>query len=457
MYAHSGGRDLTKSTPYVSEIVKGFWNKHHAVLKYLDHYEWVLYVDSDTIIRDEHFSLKAFVSDIPSDIHVVLSELHFSGAGGFDGGVFLVRNSDEGYSFLYDWLDTQATEWTNADNGALNTVFLSRFVPTRDARECNKMMLKKNEKSYQEYFRCFYKILDENAEALEFRRDPESLELVHANKYKPFLVHPWAGPNLLSSALKESNPIVYHNKDIANVYNLHRNCPDKDLFNLCHPSDKYFTLQMESGSLCPQISLELWRKVKHAFQALNVFVEWHNLELTGNVGLRPFQTLKYLEKTLKHKSTNINLCETGFNAGHSALAFLLTRNDLNYYGFDIGTEFSAAKSCSKRLSVLFPERVHLTWGDSLKSVPQYFQETNPSLKCDILHVDGLHTYDGVYFDLKNFHDHLSESAVILIDDMADKPLHDPVVDYVKKHGYGMECFMYHDDKPASQGFCIVYT
>lgn len=96
--------------------------------------------------------------------------------------------------------------------------------------------------------------------------------------------------------------------------------------------------------------------------------------------------------------------------------------------------------------------MHLTWGDSLKTVPVFFEQ-HPDVVCDILHVDGLHTHEGVRVDLKNFHDHLAKDAVILVDDQAD--LHVPVVEYVRKYGLGMECFMFTDNADASKGFCAV--
>jgi hypothetical protein len=45
--------------------------------------------------------------------------------------------------------------------------------------------------------------------------------------------------------------------------------------------------------------------------------------------------VKYFAQLAK-KSNISNICETGFNAGHSAITFLWANPQAHYYGFDIG-------------------------------------------------------------------------------------------------------------------------
>ncbi|KAJ3334980.1 hypothetical protein HDU93_006897, partial [Gonapodya sp. JEL0774] len=46
----------------------------------------------------------------------------------------------------------------------------------------------------------------------------------------------------------------------------------------------------------------------------------------------------------------------------------------------------------------FPGRFHIEDGDSLMTVP-WFQMANPDVKCDLIHVDGGHSYQMAYADL----------------------------------------------------------
>ena len=114
----------------------------------------------------------------------------------------------------------------------------------------------------------------------------------------------------------------------------------------------------------------------------------------------------------------VTVCETGFNAGHSAAAFLTVSDRVDYVGFDLGTEYSAAKPCFQRLVGSFgAARMKVTWGDSITTVPRYLRE-NPALRCDLAVVDGGHAYRPALSDLKNFARVMSPQGWVLVDDCA---------------------------------------
>jgi hypothetical protein len=63
----------------------------------------------------------------------------------------------------------------------------------------------------------------------------------------------------------------------------------------------------------------------------------------------------------------------------------------------------------------FPGRFTLTLGDSTETVPLFFRE-HPNLKCDIISVDGGHSYEVSYADIFNFRAAATECSVVFIDD-----------------------------------------
>lgn len=107
------------------------------------------------------------------------------------------------------------------------------------------------------------------------------------------------------------------------------------------------------------------------------------------------------------------ICETGFNAGHSAARFL-SQSKARVYEFDLG-DHDYAKTAEAFLTDKFPGRLKVTWGDSTQTLPQFHKE-NPDIKCDIVIVDGGHLLPVALADLKNFAPMASPRHVLAIDD-----------------------------------------
>ena len=94
------------------------------------------------------------------------------------------------------------------------------------------------------------------------------------------------------------------------------------------------------------------------------------------------------------------VCETGFNAGHSAFMWLNANPDLVVYSFDIDMH-NYTRPMVYQLQSMFPGRLHLTYGDSRNSIPHFRWEC-PEVQCDLVIVDGGHHADIPAWDLDNF-------------------------------------------------------
>jgi len=166
------------------------------------------------------------------------------------------------------------------------------------------------------------------------------------------------------------------------------------------------------------------RRVQGSFDELNALVESHKLVLTGNLGRNPRQMASYFWLTSHSISgmdstATIDVCETGFNSGHSAAFFLELDPNIRYHGWDLG-EYTAAKPAAALLQKKYGDkRVNVVWGDAKKTVPAHLQATQT--KCDIVSVDGEHTYEGALSDLQHFARALKNSttALVLVDDCCD--------------------------------------
>lgn len=109
-----------------------------------------------------------------------------------------------------------------------------------------------------------------------------------------------------------------------------------------------------------------------------------------------------------------NICEIGFNAGHSAVLLLSSNPKARLFEFDLGKmDYSAAATDFVRRT--FGDRFSITFGNSTVTLPA-FAEANPDMKCDLMIVDGGHQFGVSRADIANFQALANPSRHLLIVD-----------------------------------------
>lgn len=109
-----------------------------------------------------------------------------------------------------------------------------------------------------------------------------------------------------------------------------------------------------------------------------------------------------------------NIVEVGFNAGHSAYAFLNARPDTTVSSFDLGTHAYVAKG-KAFIDERFPERHTLIRGNSMSTIPVFATE-NPDQQFDLIYIDGGHELDVAAADLRNCATLSHGDTVVVMDD-----------------------------------------
>jgi len=109
-----------------------------------------------------------------------------------------------------------------------------------------------------------------------------------------------------------------------------------------------------------------------------------------------------------------NICEIGFNAGHSSALFLNANPEASVVAFDIG-QFPYTLGNLRLMKDLFPNRFDYLLGPSADTVKE-FHRLNPDLRCDVMSVDGDHSTEGTFQDLKNFRELASCRNWVVMDD-----------------------------------------
>ena len=152
----------------------------------------------------------------------------------------------------------------------------------------------------------------------------------------------------------------------------------------------------------------------------------------GNVARVASQTKHYASVVAEFDAPTV--CETGFNAGHSAALFLAA--GARYVGFDLGEHIpNYGKAAFAHLSQRFPAGwLQVEWGNSRLGIPRFFA-ANPNVVCDVVSIDGDHSCDGVVADVNLLWPHTHALSVILFDDSWDTACH-----FTRLALRGMHCY-----------------
>jgi hypothetical protein len=133
-----------------------------------------------------------------------------------------------------------------------------------------------------------------------------------------------------------------------------------------------------------------------------------------------------------------NICEIGFNAGHSTMLMLLGRDNtpLNVTIFDIGHHaytkptFEYIKSKFSHVTFEYVE------GDSTITMPEWInRNTELVYKYDVVHVDGGHTEHCISNDMKNANLLVKKYGIVIIDDTNNHTINKYVDLYLSKGNY----------------------
>jgi hypothetical protein len=133
-----------------------------------------------------------------------------------------------------------------------------------------------------------------------------------------------------------------------------------------------------------------------------------------------------------------NICEIGFNAGHSAMLLLLGRNNtpLNFTIFDIGHHAYTKPTFEYIKSKFSYVNFEYIEGDSTIIMPEWINNHSELMyKYDVVHVDGGHSEHCISNDMKNADLLVKQNGMIIIDDTNDQTINNYVDWYISNKNY----------------------
>ncbi|KAK9917991.1 hypothetical protein WJX75_000315 [Coccomyxa subellipsoidea] len=135
------------------------------------------------------------------------------------------------------------------------------------------------------------------------------------------------------------------------------------------------------------------------------------------------EQVDFYARTATHPAIR-TVCEVGFNAGYSTAVWLAANPLAKVISFDLIMLGHYGPSCAESLLKRFPGRLEMHWGDSAVLLPQFVANHTVAgvyqgPKCDLVHIDGNHGFDGVRSDFHNMYPMMSCDSNILMDDVFD--------------------------------------
>jgi predicted O-methyltransferase YrrM len=141
--------------------------------------------------------------------------------------------------------------------------------------------------------------------------------------------------------------------------------------------------------------------------------------------LTRFEQLKNKRDNLKtvalyNNKQGSKICEIGFNAGHSAVIFMLHAPRAEFTFFDLG-EHKYTRPCYEHLRSKFPEiQSKMVFGDSRLTLPLWIQSFRDQLATfDVVHVDGGHSESCAVSDLAAAIMLVRKGGIVIMDDTND--------------------------------------
>jgi hypothetical protein len=138
------------------------------------------------------------------------------------------------------------------------------------------------------------------------------------------------------------------------------------------------------------------------------------------------------------KNAVTNICEIGFNAGHSTILMLIGREKtpLNYTIFDIGRH-PYTLPCLNYLQLQF-QNVNFEYieGDSTLTMKKWLENNTDKIGTyDLIHVDGGHSEECIKSDMKNADLLIKTNGIIIVDDTYATQINNCVEQYLAKGNY----------------------
>ena len=151
----------------------------------------------------------------------------------------------------------------------------------------------------------------------------------------------------------------------------------------------------------------------------DAILEGNSFYYNATLDLYPELYTKQLNLFWCGKQAETRICEIGFNAGHSTMLMLLGRDskNLDFTIFDIGSH-KYVKPCFEYIKSKF-QHINFEYieGNSIYTIPEWIHNNKHLIGTyDVIHIDGGHSEECIFNDMKNCDLLIKKNGIIIIDD-----------------------------------------
>jgi predicted O-methyltransferase YrrM len=134
---------------------------------------------------------------------------------------------------------------------------------------------------------------------------------------------------------------------------------------------------------------------------------------------------------------NANICEIGFNAGHSSILILsaLNTKKINFTIFDLGHHNYSILCLDYIKSIYTTANINYIEGNSIETIPEFIKNNKTPILYDLIHIDGGHTEECIINDMKNANILIKKGGIIVIDDTHLRYIYNIIDSYINSNEY----------------------
>ena len=164
------------------------------------------------------------------------------------------------------------------------------------------------------------------------------------------------------------------------------------------------------------ITYPKFRELKYSgvktYENLDNFYSSNNIKIIEGNSAQSSLQIDFLKK---YKENFKNILEIGFNAGHSSEVFLSTDPKSQIVSIDIGYWYYC-KFGVEFLNSKYPNRLSVIFKDSVLALNN-FETVSEDTIFDFIYIDGNHTYEYAYNDMKNCSKFANRNTIVALDDV----------------------------------------
>jgi hypothetical protein len=362
------------------------WERLPLLLENITNFDYLIWIDSDAFFYNDANNI---IDIINSNKNVNFIFSNDIGDNNINSGIFIVKNSQYSIDFLTKWAYDEELYKNNPypywwDQGVLVDMWNKNILDIQNNSSVIKYGI------LQHFF-------------LDDKRDNET-----------YVFHLAGKKNIIRYIVSRN----YFNK----INNIIMDCIESEY-------------EYENKNDEKQMYLD---DLKNIIIKSNILFEGSCFYHNHTLSILPELHSKQLNLFWCGKQAVENICEIGFNAGHSTMVMLLGRTNtpLNFTIFDIGRHSYTKPSFEYIKSKFSHVNFEYIEGDSTIMMPEWINNNSELMyKYDVVHINGGRTQHCVSNDMKNSDLLVKTNGLVIVDDTNCEQINECVNLYISTGNY----------------------